>query len=93
MAKSVTHQTDGMPSGEVMPSELEARIRARAYEIWEREGHPHGQSDDHWYQAVTQVAAELKKASTNKATPKASNDVSEDPAKPRKAVRSGKTSA
>ncbi len=30
---------------------LEERIRQRAYEIWEREGRPHGQPDDN----LTQV--------------------------------------
>ena len=30
---------------------LEDRIRQRAYEIWEREGRPHGQDFDHWFRA------------------------------------------
>ncbi|MDK4198797.1 DUF2934 domain-containing protein [Pseudomonas sp. HR1] len=30
---------------------LEERIRQRAYEIWEREGRPHGQDFEHWFQA------------------------------------------
>jgi hypothetical protein len=34
-----------------------ARIRARAYEIWEEEGRPHGRDREHWQQAE---AADLK---------------------------------
>ncbi|KUM42897.1 DUF2934 domain-containing protein [Pseudomonas sp. EpS/L25] len=30
---------------------LEERIRQRAYEIWEREGRPHGQDFEHWFRA------------------------------------------
>ncbi|WP_126173537.1 DUF2934 domain-containing protein [Altericroceibacterium xinjiangense] len=34
-----------------MNSDLEKRIRDRAYEIWENEGRPQGRSEDHWAQA------------------------------------------
>jgi hypothetical protein len=34
------------------------RIRARAYEIWEREGRPNRRHDDHWRQAETEIASE-----------------------------------
>lgn len=34
------------------------RIRARAYEIWEREGRPEGREDEHWRQAAAEVDAE-----------------------------------
>jgi hypothetical protein len=37
--------------------ELE-RVRTRAYEIWEREGQPHGRHQDHWHQAKTELASE-----------------------------------
>ncbi|HEY8580194.1 MAG TPA: DUF2934 domain-containing protein [Beijerinckiaceae bacterium] len=33
-----------------MTEDEEAR-RRRAYEIWEREGRPHGRSEDHWREA------------------------------------------
>jgi hypothetical protein len=31
-------------------------IRERAYEIWEREGRPDGQHEDHWRQALAELA-------------------------------------
>lgn len=34
------------------------RIRHRAHEIWEREGRPHGQHDEHWIRAEREVLAE-----------------------------------
>lgn len=34
-----------------MESEREKRIRERAYQIWRREGEPHGRADEHWAQA------------------------------------------
>jgi hypothetical protein len=37
---------------------LEARIRERAYQIWEREGRPEGRDFDHWTRAVAEVSAE-----------------------------------
>lgn len=40
-----------------MPSR-EERIKQRAYEIWEREGHPAGRDQEHWEQAVQEIEAE-----------------------------------
>jgi hypothetical protein len=34
------------------------RIRARAHEIWEREGRPDGRDADHWRQASDEIDAE-----------------------------------
>lgn len=34
-----------------MADDKEDRIRQRAYEIWEREGRPHGRHEDHWHEA------------------------------------------
>ena len=33
-------------------------IRDRAYQIWEREGRPHGRDYDHWVQARVELIAE-----------------------------------
>ena len=33
------------------PESDECEVRARAYDIWEREGRPEGRHDDHWRQA------------------------------------------
>ena len=34
------------------------QIRRRAYEIWEREGRPHGRESDHWRTAVEELSAQ-----------------------------------
>ncbi len=36
--------------------EREDRIRARAHQIWEEEGRPHGREEAHWDMAAEQVA-------------------------------------
>lgn len=33
------------------------RIRERAYALWEREGRPWGRAEQHWHQAVAEIAA------------------------------------
>ena len=43
----------------------ESLIAKRAYEIWEREGRPHGQHNDHWHKAVAELSA-TKPAATPK---------------------------
>jgi len=37
-------------------------IRARAHEIWEREGRPEGRHIEHWEMASAEIAAEAKPA-------------------------------
>lgn len=37
-------------------------IRARAHQIWEREGHPEGRHLEHWEMASAELAAEAKPA-------------------------------
>jgi hypothetical protein len=41
-----------------MSPEQEDRIKQRAYEIWEREGHPDGRGDVHWSMAIQEIRAE-----------------------------------
>src|SRR4051812_35216528 len=41
-----------------MSPEQEDRIKKRAYEIWQREGCPHGRDDVHWSMAMQEVRAE-----------------------------------
>lgn len=41
-----------------MEPDKEARIRERAYEIWVREGRPHGRDAEHWQKAEAEIAAE-----------------------------------
>lgn len=50
-----------------MQGDREERIRRRAYEIWEREGHPEGRGEAHWAQACAEIDAE-DKASLDKAS-------------------------
>jgi hypothetical protein len=35
------------------------QIRELAYYIWIQEGRPDGRHDEHWYQAMTQVTADV----------------------------------
>jgi Protein of unknown function (DUF2934) len=40
-----------------MPStKLHDRIKARAYSLWEQEGRPERQTDEHWFRAQAEVA-------------------------------------
>ena len=41
-----------------MGDDREDRIRARAYEIWQREGSPPGHENDHWIEAEQELDAE-----------------------------------
>ena len=41
-----------------MRSEREERIKQRAYELWQSEGHGHGRHEDHWHRAERDIAAE-----------------------------------
>src|SRR3712207_4443154 len=43
----------------MMQDELEQKIRARAYEIWELEGRMSGRDEEHWYRAESELRAEL----------------------------------
>lgn len=38
-----------------MASDREARIRTRAYELWERDGRPHGRDKEHWARAAREI--------------------------------------
>lgn len=65
----------------------EDKIRERAYLIWEREGRPHGQHDQHWNQARWELLSEHEIASP------ADGDAGKTTAKkaPRKAAPRTKT--
>ena len=54
-----------------MPPDRDERIRQRAYEIWEREGRPHGRDEEHWRMAVDELVEEFKDASVTQAVPAA----------------------
>jgi Protein of unknown function (DUF2934) len=41
-----------------MESDREKRVRERAYQIWQRQGEPHGRADEHWAQAEAEIELE-----------------------------------
>jgi hypothetical protein len=43
-----------------MDNENERRIRERAYDIWQREGRPHGRDAEHWRKAAAEIEAESR---------------------------------
>jgi hypothetical protein len=45
-----------------MNAKRQDQIARRAYEIFQREGHPQGRHDDHWRQAEAEIDAEAQKA-------------------------------
>jgi hypothetical protein len=47
----------------------ENRIRNRAYEIWEREGRPHGRDREHWHQARREIDDEGRASAGGKDDP------------------------
>ncbi|MFM9860795.1 DUF2934 domain-containing protein [Pseudoxanthobacter sp. M-2] len=53
-----------MPEDQASPNEDEERIRAKAYELWQSEGEPHGLAEAHWTMAREMVATEDSLRST-----------------------------
>jgi hypothetical protein len=45
----------------------EESIRARAHELWEKEGRPEGAGERHWLQAASEVDASAAKPAAKKA--------------------------
>lgn len=41
-----------------MEPNREKRVRERAYQIWQREGEPHGRAGEHWAQAEAEIELE-----------------------------------
>ena len=42
------------------PPFTDEQIAARAYEIFQREGSVHGNDEQHWFQAIEELTAELQ---------------------------------
>lgn len=69
--------------------DIQERIRRRAHELWESEGHPHGRDSDHWAQAEAEirgagaleptgkVAGSRKKTATSKSPGKSTRAAAE----------------
>ena len=64
-----------------MGDEREDRIRARAHEIWQREGSPKGHENDHWAEAEQELDAQ----STGSGSA-LSHDTAPQPSNPEKGV-------
>jgi hypothetical protein len=47
---------------DVSVEEIQNRIRVRAYEIWQAEGHQHGMDHAHWLQAEREVLEEVDRS-------------------------------
>lgn len=41
-----------------MDDRKEDRVRTRAYELWEKEGRPHGKDKEHWVEAEREHSAQ-----------------------------------
>src|SRR5436305_8946907 len=50
----------------VMADDFDERVRQRAYEIWESEGHPHGREQQHWERARRELADQRAPAADDK---------------------------
>ena len=51
-----------------MRSNRARRIEQRAYEIWEREGRPHGKHDELWHRAEREIATEVRSSGLARST-------------------------
>ncbi len=47
------------------------QIAERAFEIWEKEGHPDGRDQEHWQRAEAELAETMKKMTTPPGKPAA----------------------
>jgi hypothetical protein len=65
-------------------SDLEKRIRERAYQLWEQEGCPEGRADAHWDKASELVAIEDNHTLATRPVPRQGDDPS--PPEPIEAV-------
>lgn len=63
-----------------MTTEREEKIRQRAHQIWESEGRPHGQHDQHWERARGEVDREAADQPSEAAQMDSMRGVSADPA-------------
>jgi hypothetical protein len=70
------------------PAIDEARVAAKAYELWLADGQPDGKSDEHWFRAIDALTAPVPKAprkaaAAKAAAPKATAPKPRTPRKPK----------
>ena len=56
-AKSRTAAGNAAPPVAAAARPAAAAIAARAYELWQQSGCPHGQDQEHWFQAERELRA------------------------------------
>ena len=69
-----------------MTSDLDQRIRDRAYEIWQAEGEPHGRDASHWEKARAEFA-EAANATASPTTMPRAKSASRAPASAKPAAK------
>jgi hypothetical protein len=56
-------------------ADLHQRIKKRAYELWEQEGHPGGRAEEHWRRAEAELAGIRSSEGAPPGTPGAGEQV------------------
>jgi len=75
-----------------MYSDRQRRIEQRAYALWEAEGYPHGNHEDHWLRAAREIeeeetAGELASRTSRRTTRRGSeNSGTRSPSRRKKAI-------
>jgi len=57
---TVTPRKSAFTGAPTTPPFTDKQIAARAYEIFQREGSVHGNDEQHWFQAIEELTAELQ---------------------------------
>ena len=52
-----------------MTADIQDKIRQRAFELWQAEGHPEGRDYDHWLKAEAELSAALNAAAAARKAP------------------------
>jgi Protein of unknown function (DUF2934) len=76
-----------------MARDREARIRARAHEIWEKEGRPAGEEQRHWDQASREIDASEAEKGGKKASPRKTASAEKTPKTATKRAATGARSS
>ncbi len=47
------------------PKRNDERVRVRAYELWEKDGRPHGRNEEYWAEALRQILEQERLKTTS----------------------------